>query len=726
MKRVLPPISKTEKVALDAGVVWVESGFFSGIPKFREWSQLKKPQLSQQEKDFLDHEVEELCTMTDDWNIWKNRDIPEDIFKFLCQKKFFSMIIPKKYGGLGFSPFGHACVIEKLTSRSLAVGVTAMVPNSLGPAELLLHYGTEKQKNYYLPRLATGEEIPCFGLTEPKAGSDAGSLRSKGLLYKRNDGKLGIRINWNKRWITLSGIATLIGIAFQLKDPDHLLSEKKNIGITLALIPSTTKGIKRGKRHDPMGIPFNNCPIQGEDVEVIAEEAIIGGLEKAGHGWEMLMACLGMGRGISLPSQSVSSLKLTHYVCTAYSVVRKQFGVSIGQFEGIREPLSFIGAGNYWIESLRLFTLRALVDGISPPVITAIAKYYSTETSRTALIKGMDIIAGKGVSMGPSNPLAVGYIGLPIGITVEGANILTRTLMIFGQGLLRAHPYAYKEIKAVEENNLKDFDKVFFSHISHIFSTLCRVLILSLSRGYLYFYPKAPKGTLRYYQKIAWASASFALLADLAMILLGGKLKFKEKLTGQFADIVSWLYISHAVLWRYQQEGCQKEDFPYVEYACGTSLYHVQRGFDILLKNFKPPYLGWFFKILYDWSRLNQLQGLPSEEVERKLCQVMTSPKNRERLTKGIFIPQNDSFHLLDKAFLALQKVENIRKKVKKAVREKKIPRKMRRRDQLTKALEMKLISSTEAEELLYAEDLRDQAIQVDAFTTQEYHGYSK
>ena len=721
MKKVLPPISETEQVALDAGVVWVESDFFEGKPQFKKWTEMELPTLTKEEENFLNHETEELCLKTNDWEVWKKRGLSDEIMNYIIEKKFFSMNIPKHYGGLGFTPYAHSRVIEKLSSRSLTLAVTVMVPNSLGPAELLLHYGTERQKDHYLPRLAQGEEIPCFGLTEPKAGSDAGSIESEGVLYKRDDGKIGLRLNWNKRWITLSGIATLIGVAFCLKDPEKLLSDQEDRGITLALVPSHTPGVIRGRRHDPMSMPFNNCPIQGESVELVAEEAIIGGLEKVGEGWKMLMACLGMGRGISLPSQSASSIKLSHAVTTAYSLVRQQFGVSIGQFEGIKEPLSFIGASNYWNESLRLLTLRALVDGVSPPVITAIAKYQSTETARTVLLKAMDIMAGKGVSMGPKNPIAGNYIGTPIGITVEGANILTRTLMIFGQGLLRAHPYAYQEIKAVQENDLKKFDKLFFSHIGHVLSTACRSIVLSLSRGYCYRYFKAPKGTQRHYQHIAWASASFSLMSDVALALLGGRLKFQEKLTGQFADILSWLYISSSVLWRYEKEGAKKEDLAYVNYTCELALYRVQKAFDILLKNFKVPYLSWIFKLFYDWSRFNQIQGLPSGKLENQLYERMIDVDNRKRMIQGIFIPENDSFHALEKAFYALQKTKPLRKKLKKAMRAQKISKKLSFQDQLQWALDAQVFTEQEAGELSWAESLRDEAIQVDSFSKEEF-----
>ncbi|HEY8279843.1 MAG TPA: acyl-CoA dehydrogenase, partial [Bdellovibrionota bacterium] len=437
MKGILPTISETERVAIEAGVVWAEGELFSGKPNFRRLLDEPYPSLTPEEQAFIDGPTQKLCDMIDDWRIWQDREISEPLMNAIKKEKFFGMIIPKEYGGLGFSALCHSEVVKKISSRSLPVGITIMVPNSLGPAELLVHYGTKAQKDKYLPDLATGKHVPCFALTEPNAGSDAGSIQASGELFKGDDGKLYIKLNWNKRWITLAAISTVLGLAFKLRDPKNLLGKGEDLGITCALIPSHTKGVVLGLRHDPLGVPFYNCPTRGNDVIVPAEECIIGGLEGAGAGWKMLMECLGAGRGISLPAQATGGSQGCALIASAHSAVRKQFGMPIGRFEGIEEPLARITGTAYTLEASRRYTCGALDKGIKPAVVTAIAKYNATEMSRKAVIDAMDILGGAGISRGPKNVISSGYICMPIGITVEGANILTRTLMIFGQGALR-------------------------------------------------------------------------------------------------------------------------------------------------------------------------------------------------------------------------------------------------------------------------------------------------
>ena len=575
IKGIVPKISSTERTALEAGVVWAESELFSGRPDFNKLISEPLAELTQEEKDFLSGPTEELCSLIDEWEVWKSRKLNDEIMTFIKEKKFFGMIVPKEYGGLGFSAAAHGEVISKITTRSLTAAITVMVPNSLGPAELLNHYGTQAQKDKYLKRLAEGKEIPCFGLTEPTAGSDAGSIISSGVLFKDSDGSIKIRLNWNKRWITLAAISTLIGLAFKLRDPDHLLGEEEDLGITCALVPSNTPGVVIGRRHDPLGVPFYNCPTQGHDVIVDAEESIIGGIKGAGQGWQMLMESLGAGRGISLPSQSVGGIKYCARIASNHAVVRRQFGLSIGKFEGVEEPLARIAGATYYMEAMRQYTFGALNRGIAPPVITAMCKYYSTEGLRSACNDAMDILGGSGISLGPRNLLGQGYFSLPIGITVEGANILTRTLIIFGQGALRAHPFAFKEVDAIGKGDLKSFDLAFWGHIGHITRNAFRSLILSATRGFVASSPVggAPR---RYYQKLAWSSASFAILADLAMGLLGGQLKVKEKLTGRFADILSWMYIGMATLRRFEAEGRRKEDLPFLHYSMKFCFINIQ------------------------------------------------------------------------------------------------------------------------------------------------------
>lgn len=721
---IMPYISETERTALEAGVVWAEADLFSGKPNFKKLMKEPYPQLTAEEKAFLDGPVEKFCLMVDDWKIWKTREIPNDAMQFLKDHRFFGMIIPKEYGGLGFTNLAHSEVIMKLSSRSIASAITVMVPNSLGPAELLIHYGTDEQRKKYLPRLARGEEMPCFGLTEAQAGSDAGSIASEGILFKGPDGKLYVRLNWKKRWITLAAISTVIGLAFKLKDPENLLGKGENLGITCALIPAQTKGVVIGLRHDPLGIPFYNCPTEGHDVVIEAQSFIIGGIASAGEGWKMLMECLGAGRGISLPAQSTGGVKFVTRVTTAHASIRKQFGLPIGRFEGVEEPLSRIAATCYYMEAMRRYTLSALDQGIKPPVITAISKFNATEEFRKCVNDGMDIMGGTGISMGPNNTLATAYIAAPIGITVEGANILTRTLMIFGQGALRAHPYAYKEVNAVEKGDVKGFDRAFWGHMGHIVSNMCRSLVLSFSRGLLAQRTMSGPGG-RYIQKLNWISASFAIMADISMGVLGGKLKVKEKMTGRFADILSWMYIATATLRRFEAEGRKPEDVPFLHYSMGLALTKIQAAFDGIFANFDVPVIGWIFKgPIRWWSGLNAFSVDPSDKLSHKICElIMEDGPQRDRLTEGIFIPQDPKLGLgrLENAYHLAKKSEDVEKKIRKAVKEKKLAKKKKVHELIEDALREGVLSQGEAKTLKEAEVMRWEAIQVDEFNQEQY-----
>ena len=718
----VPQISETERTALDAGVVWVESDLFSGKPDFKKLSSESYPDLTEEEQAFLDGPVEELCEMIDDWKVWKDKELPVEVWNFLKEKKFLGMIIPKKYGGLEFSALAHSHVIKKLASRSVPATITVMVPNSLGPAELLSHFGTQAQKEHYLPRLADGREMPCFALTEPRAGSDAGALQATGVLFKDTDGTLKVKLNWNKRWITLAAISTTLGLAFRLKDPDNLLGKGENVGITCALIPTHLPGVVLGRRHDPMGVPFYNCPTQGHDV-VISADQIIGGVEMAGKGWAMLMDSLGAGRGISLPAQTVGGAKTAYRLTSAHSVVRKQFGLSIGKFEGIEEPLARIGGYTYLLEAFRRYTLGALNQGIKPPVITAIAKYQSTELGRKVVNDAMDILGGAGISRGPRNIISGQYMSAPIGITVEGANILTRTLMIFGQGALRAHPYAYQEVKAVEENNVSLFDQAFWGHIGHVVRNAFRATLLSLTRGRL---ASAPHGgpTKRYYQKLAWASASFAILSDVAMGVLGGKLKQKEMITGRFADILSWMYIGVATLRRFEAEGQRKEDLPFLHYAMRHANSEIQKGFDGIFSNLKVPMGGWLFGgIIKIWSWMNPINDEISDDLKQEVASLMLQDsEQRDRFTDGIFIPKStdEALGRLDHAFKLTLSAEQTERKIRKAIRGKQLPKK-KTYELLDEALEKGVITQSEFDDIKKAEDARWDAIQVDDFSQEEF-----
>lgn len=724
MRKILPKISETERSALDAGVMWVEGDLFSGKPNFNKViKENKYPTLTAEEQAFMDGPVEQVCNMVDDWAFWQTREMPPEAWDFLKKNKFLGMIIPKEYGGLGFSAYAHAAVIEKLTSRSIPMAVTVMVPNSLGPAELLMHYGTDEQKKKLLPKLAIGEEVPCFGLTEPTAGSDAGSVLSYGELFKGADGQLMIRLNWNKRWITLAAISTTIGLAFQLRDPENILGKGLNLGITCALIPAKTPGVVIGHRHDPLGVPFYNCPTQGNNVEV-SIDTVVGGLEGVGKGWGMLMECLGAGRGISLPSQSVGGAKLMTRAVSAHSIIRKQFGVSVGHIEGVQESLARIFSYTYLLEALRNFTVGAIDNGIKPPVVTAIAKYHSTEIGRKVTNDTMDIFAGAAITMGPRNLVAHAYIANPIGITVEGANILTRTLMIFGQGIFRAHPYAYKLIRAAEGNDLKNFDTYFWKLFGNMVRNSFRSVMLSLTRGYLA--SRGPGGEMgRMYQKLSWASASFAVMTDIAMGTMGGGLKTKGKMTGRFADVLSWMYIGTSVLARYEAEGRRKEDVPLVKYSMAVVFQEIQKGFDGIFANFQVPGASWFFKcILGSWSRFNTIGSAPADSLGLKVAMDLVKPSElRDRLTKGAYIPKDrnkDQLAKLDYAFMKVTEAAGVEKKIRKAIKAKTLPKK-NIKSLLDEAVQKNVITVAEKEVLAEAEALRWDAIQVDDFSQEQY-----
>lgn len=722
----VPTISETERTALEAGVVWAEGELFSGKPDFKKLMSEDYPKLTPEEQAFIDGPVERLCQLADDWEIWEKRELPNELWEMLKKEKFLGMIIPKEYGGLGFSAMAHSEVIMKMASRSLPLSVTVMVPNSLGPAELLVHYGTEEQKRHYLPRLASGQDLPCFALTEPTAGSDAGSIKADGIVFKGDDGKLYLKLNWNKRWITLAAISSVLGLAFRLRDPQNLLGKGEDVGITCALIPTKTPGVIVGRRHDPLGTPFWNCPTQGKDV-VVPIDAIVGGPKGAGQGWQMLMESLAAGRGISLPAQTTGGTKLVARGVSAHASIRKQFGIPIGKFEGVEESLARIGAFTYLLEAMRRYTLGAIDKGIKPPVITAIAKYHSTEIGRKVVNDGMDVLGGAAISRGPRNIIAHQYIATPIGITVEGANILTRTLIIFGQGALRAHPYAFREVNALEKNDLKEFDRAFWGHIGHIVRNAFRAICLSLTRGWLVPSPTSDS-TAVYFRKLAWVSASFAILADIAMGSLGGKLKLKEKITGRFADILSWMYIGTAILRRYQAEGSRKEDLPFVHFTLNHALYEIQKAFDGIFANLQVPLLTWFFKyVLRTWSNVNSLAGEPSDVHTHKIASLLLADsEQRLRITEGIFMPSNnhEAMGRLEEAFKAVKAAEAIEKRVRDAVHSKTLP-KIKGHELFKAALDKNIITQKEYELVGRAEELRYDAIQVDDFSQDEYRSRS-
>src|SRR5579885_1551070 len=543
MKGFMPKISETERVALEAGVVWIEKDLFSGKPDFRKIIKEPYPELTAEEKAFLDGPVERACASCNDWQVYKDRDLPPETWEILKKEKFFGMIIPKEYGGLGFSALAHSAVIQKLGSISATAASTVAVPNSLGPAELLLHYGTREQKEYYLPRLADGREIPCFALTGPYAGSDATSIPDYGIVCKGewNGGNvLGVRLTFDKRYITLAPVATVVGLAFRLYDPDKLLGEATDLGITLALVPRETRGLEIGRRHLPLNIPFQNGPVRGKDVFVPLSQ-LIGGPDMAGHGWRMLVECLSVGRAISLPSNTTGGVRMAAIVTGAYARLRKQFGIAIGRFEGVEEALARIGGYAYLMTALSRATAAAVDRGEKPAVPSAIAKYHCTELAREVAREAMDVHGGKGVQLGPKNYLGRGWQGAPIAVTVEGANILTRSMMIFGQGAIRCHPYVLKELEATRIADYRErliaFDRVLFQHIGFAISNAARSFVLGLTHARIGAVP-GDKYTRRFYRKLNRYAAALALVADSAMLLLGGKLKFKEKISARLGDVL--------------------------------------------------------------------------------------------------------------------------------------------------------------------------------------------
>ena len=718
---LLPKISQTEKIALTSGTTWVDGELFSGNPDFKKIMAMSYPKLTEEEQNYIDNEVEELCKICVDYQVQILRDLPPEVWQFLRDKKFFGMIIPKSYGGLGFSAFAHSCIIEKLASRSVPLAITAMVPNSLGPAELLLHYGTKSQQDHYLPRLADGRELPCFALTEPTAGSDATSIQSNGIIFKDENGETKIRLNWNKRYITLGAYATVIGVAFQLRDPDKILSENSEIGITCALIPNTTAGVVQGRRHDPLATPFVNSPLNGNDV-IIGLDSIIGEKDGLGKGWKMLMECLSAGRGISLPSTSSGGSKLAIRVTTAYSMVREQFGTSIAKFEGIEEVLARIASRTYALDAMRAFTAGSVDSGAKPAVISAIAKYHSTEIFRQNINDAMDICAGGAIIRGPRNILANAYFSTPISITVEGSNIMTRSLIHFGQGAIMSHPYAYKEIIALENGDNKAFDEAFFSHIKHLFNNLSRSILLSLTRGYL-INPSKHDLISKYQRKISWCSATFALLADIAMARFGGNLKRKEKINGRFGDALSAMYFATCILRKFKENGSPKSEEAIIEHALKEQFCKAQSAIEGLYQNLFTGIFGIFFKPFALFARFNAFVCPANDALGHKVVKSITkNGEERDNLTRGIFVSKdkNDNLGRLENAMFLQENCEEIIHKIKIAVRENKLPKKSLR-ENIEEALAKYIISNEENKQLTEMFEACYDAILVDEYTLEEY-----
>src|SRR6266852_3751658 len=678
-RRILPDMSSTEKEAIDAGSVWWDADLFSGRPDWNKLLAIPAPRLSAEEQMFLDGPVEELCAMCNDCEITHERqDLPPQVWQFIKDKGFLGMIIPKRYGGLGFSALAHSAVVMKLSTRSGAAAISVMVPNSLGPAELLLHYGADEQKNHYLPRLAKGLEIPCFALTSPEAGSDAASIPDYGIVCKGTwQGKemLGMRVTWDKRYITLGPVATLLGLAFRLYDPEKLLGGKEDLGITCALVPTNTAGVNIGRRHLPLNQVFQNGPNSGKDV-FMPLDWIIGGPEYAGKGWMMLMGCLAAGRAISLPTSSVGGVKALTRFTGAYARVRSQVKTPIGKLEGVEEALGRIAAHCYMMDATRVMTAGSVDAGEKPAVISAIAKYHLTERARLCVNDAMDIHGGKGICLGPNNWVGRGYQMTPIAITVEGANILTRTLIIFGQGAIRCHPYVLREMRAAKEMQgaeaSREFDDAITSHIGHVISNGVRAFVHGITSSRLAQTPRngAPE-TMHYYRCTSRLAAAFAFLADLSMLAMGGALKRKEKISGRLGDVLSMLYLISATLKRYEDQGRIREDLPLVRWSVRDALYHAQLAFDQILSNFPSKTLATLLRVTLFPRGMPFRPPLDSRNHE--CARIALEPGSaRDRLTAGMYLPkgETDATGILESAFVATVACEPIDKKLRDAIRQ--------------------------------------------------------
>lgn len=723
-KQVLPPLSNTEKEAMEAGSVWWDGELFSGAPNFTTLHGYPKPTLSEEEQSFIDNELETLLAMLDDYQIIKqDRDLPAEVWDYLRKERFFSLIIAKQYGGREFSSLANSTIVSRIATRSTSAAVTVMVPNSLGPGELLSHYGTPEQKAYWLPRLADGTEIPCFALTGPEAGSDAGGIPDNGVVcYGQHDGQevLGVRLNWNKRYITLAPVATVLGLAFKMYDPDHLLGDKRDIGITCALIPADHHGVIIGERHDPIGLAFMNGPTRGQDV-FIPMEWLIGGQEYAGKGWPMLVECLSAGRGISLPALATAIGHLTSRTTGAYAYVRKQFGMSIGKFEGVAEPLGRIGGLTYLLEATRTLTTTALDLKEKPGIVTAMAKYHMTEIGRSILNDSMDIHSGRAIQDGPMNYLATHYLGIPVAITVEGANILTRNLMIFGQGATRCHPYVLQEMAAAanpdKEQGAEAFDALLFKHIKHAAKNTLGAFSAALT-GSRCIQVNASGALKPYYKDLTRLSRVLAMSSDVAMLSLGGDLKRKEMISARLGDGLSYLYMASAVLKKYEDEGRLPQDLDFAHYALQYCFYHAASSLQEAYRNFPNRTYGCVLQGLA--FPLGNHFKRPDDALTLKLAErLMTPGEQRDRLTKICYVGENenDSVGLIDRAFLAMYAIRPLEHKLLEGVKAGKVSRKGALLERLTQAKEQNVLTEAEVETILEADKLRYQAIQVDHFS---------
>ncbi|MEZ8860300.1 acyl-CoA dehydrogenase FadE [Vibrio sp. 10N.247.311.51] len=728
-KKVLPAMSQTEKEALEAGTVWWEAELFKGKPEWKKLQNIADPKLSEAEQAFLDGPVNTVCEMVNDYQVTHElADLPPEVWQYLKDHKFFAMIIKKKYGGLEFSAYAQSLVLQKLTGVSSVLSSTVGVPNSLGPGELLQHYGTEAQRNHYLPRLAEGKEIPCFALTSPEAGSDAGSIPDYGVVCKgdwQGEEVLGMRLTWNKRYITLAPVATVLGLAFKLRDPDGLLGDQKDLGITCALIPTDLKGVEIGNRHFPLNVPFQNGPTQGDDI-FVPIDFIIGGQKMAGQGWRMLVECLSVGRGITLPSNSTGGIKSAALATGAYARIRRQFKQPIGRMEGVEEPLARLAGNAYVMDAASNLTVAGIDLGEKPSVISAIVKYHCTHRGQRSIIDAMDIVGGKGICLGPSNFLARGYQGSPIAITVEGANILTRSMIIYGQGAIRCHPYVLNEMEAAYSESsdaLDKFDSALAGHVSFTMSNLVRSLWFGLTDGRGSDAPtpsnKTDKQTQRYYQQLNRYSANLALLSDISMAVLGGSLKRRERLSARLGDILSQLYLGSATLKRFESEGSHAEDLPLVHWGMQDSLRQTEVAIDEFLANFPNPVIGRLLRVVL--MPFGRIRRAPNDKLDSKVAHILQTPsETRSRIGRGQYLEATEYNPVgkIEKALEVILQAEPLFDKVCKETHQKRAFLRLDLVAQL--GLEKGILTQDEANLLISAEEHRLYTINVDDFSPEE------
>ncbi|WP_396622163.1 acyl-CoA dehydrogenase [Marinobacter sp. W-8] len=673
----LPKLSPTEQEALNSGSVDWDGELFSGQPEWNKLLDAAPAHLTSEEQAFLDGPVEELCKMLDDWQIThEHYDLPDKVWKFIRSKGFFGLVIPKEDGGLGFSNTAHSEIVMKISTRSVSAAVTVMVPNSLGPGELLMHYGTDEQKQHYLPRLAGGDEIPCFALTSPVAGSDAGAIPDKGIVCKGEwNGKevLGLKVTWNKRYITLAPVATLIGLAIKVYDPEHLIGEQDEIGVTCVMVPRDTDGVNAGARHLPMNTVFMNGPTWGTEV-FIPMEQVIGGQDMLGKGWKMLLECLSIGRSISLPALGTGAGKLASLATGSYAYTREQFGRSISQFEGVQEALEPIAGYTYMMDAARLLTAGMLDRGVRPSVPSAVLKYRNTDLMREVINHAMDVVAGRGVITGPRNFLARAYQAVPIGITVEGANILTRSLMVFGQGAIRCHPFIVEEIEAAgmedQDQAAKKFDGIFYRHLAHTTRNALRAFVLGLSKGWLESAPR--QGDIqKYYRQLGRFSAAFALMTDVTLLTVGGGLKARQRLSGRMADCLVQLYYATAVIKQWHEEGYPDDQRDLVEWCLQTCLHDLQDSMREAIINFPVPALRWPLRLMVFPLGATGLNG-PDDKLGAKVAAtIVNDTPVRQRISRGTYInaDPSDSLGRVLNAYRLANETEESRHKLHEAIR---------------------------------------------------------